>query len=203
VRLKSEARDARPTHARLDLFANSGCNLNEAELRAYGLVAQALAQHAFAWATHDEMHFVGQFPGVPRPIYDHVSMSTLEAVAYGLGRLKILKQLDQEHDYFVFDCEVPTSNIVAQHNWSDGPTFPELLLTFINLFGDFGTEHWGFSTKQNTPFGTNSRIKRTLEALVPLGYLAKTDAGFIWTDLIAPIMRVSYNFEDWSDPDAS
>jgi hypothetical protein len=179
--------------------------LNEAELRAYGLVAQAIAQHAFASATQDQKHYVGQFPGAPRPIYDHVSMSTFEAVAHDLCRLRILRPLDQQRDWafhFVFDCEVGASNIVAERNWSDGPTFTKLLLTFINLFGDFGTEYWGFSTKQNISFGNNSRIRPTLQALVPLGYLTETDEGYAWTELIAPVMRASYNSGDWLDQQA-
>jgi hypothetical protein len=176
--------------------------LNEAELRAYGRVAQAIAQHAFASATQDQKRYVGQFPGAPRPIYYHVSMSTYEAVAHDLWRLRILRPLDQQGDWafhFAFDCEVGASNIVAERNWSDGPTFSELLLTFINLFGEFGTEHWGFSTKKNISFGNNSRIRPTLEALVPPRYLTETDEGYAWTELIAPIMRASCNSDDWLD----
>jgi hypothetical protein len=179
--------------------------VNEAELRAYGLVAEAVAQHAFAMATAAQQEYVGHFPGAPRPIYCHVSTSTFEAVAHDLWRLKILRPLDQKGHWayhFVFDCEVRASSIVAERNWSDGPTFSELLVTFINLFGDYGTEYWGFSTKQNIPFGISSRIKPTLEALVPLGYLTETDEGYVWTELIAPVMRASYNSDDWLDQQA-
>ena len=176
--------------------------MNEAEVRAYGLIAQAIAKHAFAMAEDQNKEDGYRFPNATRPIYCHLATSTFEAVARDLWRLGILRPLDQKGDWafhFVFDCEISRSNILAERNWPHGPTLFELLVTFINLFGDFGTQYWGFSTKPNILFGTNSRITPTLEALVTLGYLEKTDGGYLWTELIAPIMYASYEADGWSD----
>jgi hypothetical protein len=184
--------------------------VNEAEVRTYGLVAQAIAKHAFAWADTDtaQGYYDSKFPEAPRPIFYHVSMSTLEAVADDLWRLGILKPLDRIGPldqqgwayHFAFDCKISESNIVAERNWPNGPTLIELLATFIGLFGEYGTEYWGFSTKPNVTFGANSRIMPTLEALASLGYLFKTNGGYVWTELIAPIMREAYWFDDWPAP---
>jgi hypothetical protein len=165
----------------------------EGEMRAYGLVAQAIAQHAFDQATAAQAHDRSVFPD-PRPIYYHQSMSAFEAAAEHLWRLRILRPLDEKSGWalhFVFDCEVNDSKIVAEHNRQEGPTFSELLATFVNLFGDFGKEKWGFSTERGMPFGNNSPIKPALEALASLGYLTTTENGYLWTDLIAPIMCAS------------
>jgi hypothetical protein len=179
--------------------------MNELELRAYGSVAQAVARHAFAMAEGENEDNRDAFPDAPRPIYYHWSTSTFEAVADNLWRLRILRPLDQKsYDayHFVFDCEVSVSNVVAERNAPNGPTLFELLVTFVDLFGDFGTEYWGFSTKQGVAFGAGGRIEPTLEALASIGYLTRTEGGHVWTELIAPVMRASYNFDDWPDPAA-
>jgi len=181
-------------------------DVSAAELRAYGLVAQAIAQHAFAWAEFEfeRRRHHSQFPEVTEPIFYHVSMSTLEAVAHDLWRLGILRPLDQIGDwafFFVFDCEVGESNLVAERNCSKGPTLFELLVTFVELFGEFGS-NWGFSSRPGLPFGIDSRILPTLDALSVLGYLQKTPGGYVWTELIVPVMRASNEYEYWSDPAA-
>jgi hypothetical protein len=178
--------------------------VNESEVRAYGLVAQAIAKHAFAWAEFEfeRKRHHSQFPEATGPIFYHISMSTLEAVVRDLWRLGILRPLDQIGDwafFFVFDCEVSESNLVAERNCSKGPTLFELLVTFVELFGEFGAEYWGFSAKPSVPFGIDSRILPTLDALSLLGYLEKTHNGYVWTEMIAPVMRESYEFKHWPD----
>ena len=180
--------------------------MNEAEARAYGLIAQAIAQHAFAMAEAQTKHplsrFEDSFPEARRPIYDHYSDSTFEAVAHDLWRLGVFKPLDQQGGWafhFAFDCDVSDANVVAERNCPNGPTLSELLVTFINLFGDYGTKYWGFSTKPRIAFGQNSRIEPALSALSSIGYLASTDDGYVWTELIAPVMRLSHMYEDWSE----
>lgn len=178
--------------------------MTDAERTAYGLVAKAIAQHAFATATATGKDYIGKFPEAQRPIYYHLSDSTFEAVAYDLWRLSIFRPLDQRRDWayhFAFACDVSESDVVAVRNSVNGPTFFQLMVTFINLFGDYGPEYWGFSTKQNTPFGISSRIMPVLDAFVALGYLTRTEAGYVWTERIAPIMRESYN-RDRIDPEA-
>jgi len=179
--------------------------MNEVELRAYGCVAQAIARHAFAMAESEDEENRHTFPDAPRPIYYHYSTSTYEAVAHDLWRLRILRPLDQQGDWayhFVFDCEVGESYAVAERNAPNGPTLFELLVTFVDLFGDFGTEYWGFSTKQGVAFGAGGRIEPTLDALSSIGYLTRTEGGYVWTELVAPVMRASYNSDDWPDPAA-
>src|SRR5579871_6913265 len=45
-----------------------------------------------------------------------------------------------------------------------GRPFAKLLVTFINLFGEFGSEYWGFSGKPNVTFGFGGKIAPTLLA---------------------------------------
>jgi hypothetical protein len=202
-------RFAHPTsymHERSPSTRTASPHMNELELCAYGYVAKAIAQHAFAAAETEDKDCRAAFPDAPGPIYHHWSMSNFEAAAHDLWRLRILRPLDESNGwafFFVFDCDVDESNLIAERNVSEGPTLFELLVTFINLFGDFGTEYWGFSTRQETRFGRNSRIKPTFDALAALGYLAKSEDGYTWTELIAPAMRASYNSDDWPDPAAA
>src|ERR1700755_312689 len=150
--------------------------MNDSELLTYGLVVQAIAIHAFAKAEAD--------PAVVGPVYFHDFVSALEEAASDLVRLGILSPLNDKRGcpYFVFSCEVGKSANVATRNWRKGPTFPELLVTFVNLFGEFGSEYWGFSSKPNDPFGENSKIASTLDALASLGYLTRTGNDYVWAD---------------------
>jgi hypothetical protein len=126
-------------------------------------------------------------------------MSTFEAVADDLWCLGILKSLDKHRVHFAFACEVSEANVVAERNWQRGSSLFDLLVSLVNLFGDFGTEYWGFSSKPGVPFGANGRLASTLDALASIGYLRKTDSGYVWTELVAPVMQASYEFEGWSD----
>jgi len=168
--------------------------VNASELKAYGLVAQAIASHAFAKANAD--------PAVAGSIYFHDFMSAFEDAAHDLVRLGVLKPLDQKPGcaYFVFNCEIDEASRMAERNWQIGPKFPELLVTFVNLFGEFGREYWGFSSKPNVTFGAGGRITKALDALASLGYLKKKDGGYVWTDRIVPVMLQSYEAEFWSSP---
>jgi hypothetical protein len=106
--------------------------VNEAELRAYGMVAQAIAQHAFAMAEAGK-EIESYFPEARGPVCYHYSMSIFEAVANDLWRLRILRPLDQKADWafhFVFDCDVDQSNRVAERNWQSGPALFDVLVTF-------------------------------------------------------------------------
>ena len=176
--------------------------MNELELRAYGLVAKAIAKHAFGMASPEQPGLRRNYPEAPPPIFFHHFTSALEQAACDLSRLGIFRPLDQGRNgdcCFAFDCEIEAADRVAERNWRRGPTLFELLVTFINLFGEFGSDYWGFSSKPNVPFGANSRITPTLDALASLGYLAKTHDGYIWTNLIVPAMLESYEFQFWSD----
>jgi hypothetical protein len=172
----------------------AGLDVTEEEARAYGLIAQAIAKHVFAQAAVPVEGDGSPFAEPPRPVYYHQSMSAFEAAAEHLWRLRILRPLDEKNGWafhFVFDCEVSESDVVAERNRRKGPTFSELLATFVNLFGDFGGKKWEFSTERDVPFGKNSPIKPALEALASLGYATKTESGYLWTELIAPIMCAS------------
>lgn len=171
------------------------------ELQAYGRVAQALARHAYAMAVSEDEDYRKAFPDAPGPIYYHWSTSTFEAVAHDLWRLGILRPLDQRGAWafhFVFDCPIDEANLVAERNAAAGPALAQLLTTFINLFADFGAQYWGFSTTPDVPFGLNARLTPTFDALASIGYLTKSEQGYTWTYLIAPIMRGSYFNEEWT-----
>jgi len=175
--------------------------MNDLELQAYGRVAQALARHVQAMAESEDKHNRHAFPNAPGPIYYHYSMSTFEAVASDLWRLGIMCPLDQHADWafhFVLSCTTDEACAVAQQNAAAGPSLDQLLVTFINLFADFGTEYWGFSTKPDIPFGLKARLAPTFEALAAAGYLTKSEEGYTWTYLIGPAMRASYFEEDWT-----
>lgn len=91
---------------------------------------------------------------------------------------------------------------MAERNWQDGsPSLPELLEAFIDFFDGYGKDYHDFSSAIYVPFGRNGRMTRILEALVPLGYVEKTDEGYVWTD-VEPVMRILYGFKSLSDPDA-
>ena len=175
--------------------------MNESELRAYGLVAKAIANHAFAMASPEQPGLRRNYPEAPPPIYFTHFTSAFEQAASDLSRLGIFRPLDQGRGNccFAFDCEIDESNNLAGQNWRRGPTFAELMITFINLFGEFGSEYWGFSSKPDIPFGAGSRIATTLDALASLGYLTKTAGGYVWTDRIEPIMLESYEAIFWSN----
>jgi len=182
-------------------------SINQSEQLAYGQMAQALARHAHYCAEHDGDHF----PGVSEPVYYHYSDSTFEGVADCLWRLNILRPLDQTGEWaynFVLDCEPSDACRVAISNRKSGPPFGELLYTIVNLFGDYGTEYWGFSTQRGVPFGKDGRLAPMLDALVPLGYLEKSETGYVWTERIVPIMYAAgwyeyntKNYSGWVDKD--
>lgn len=175
--------------------------MDKLELQAYGRVAQALARHAYAMAESEDKDYRHAFPHARGPIYYHWSTSTFEAVAHDLWRLGIVSPLDQRGDWafhFAFNCTIDEANLVAEQNAAAGPTLAQLLITFVNLFADFGTEYWGFSTKPDIVFGKNARLTPTFDALASIGYLTKSDQGYLWTYLIGPIMRASYFDEEWT-----
>lgn len=171
--------------------------MNELEKTAYGRMAQALAWHAHYSAENNGF----KFPGVTEPVYDHISDSTFEAVAVSLWKLRILKPLDEEGGWahhFIMDCKPDDACHIAMSNWKHGPNFDELLITLITLFGDYGTEYWGFSTQRDVPFGKDGRLTSVLDALVPLGYLHKSEPGYIWTERVVPLMYAA-GYEEEAD----
>lgn len=170
--------------------------MNETERHAYGQMAQALAWHADGWAKGWDF----KFPGVSEPIYHHFSDLTFEGVADCLWKLKIFRALDERHGWaanFVIDCKLDDACPIAIANRELGPRFEKLLYTLIYLFGDYGKEYWGFSTHRGIPFGKDGRLAPVLEALVPVGYLDKSEAGYVWTERVAPIMYAAGYEAEW------
>ena len=76
-----------------------------------------------------------------------------------------------------------------------------MLYTLVNLFGDYGAAYWGFSTERGVAFGKGGRLAPMLDALVPLGYLEKSEAGYAWTGRIAPIMYAAGYEKDVDEVD--
>jgi|ERR1044072_668779 hypothetical protein len=177
--------------------------MNDAQLRTYGELAQAIAAHVSKQLETDDVRTKTDRPQLrdaPQPLFHHYFMSTFEAVAEDLRRLGILKDWGEtvglKWAYFVFDCEPSDAGAVARRNWQAGPSFDELLRTFLELFGDWGTEYWGFTIERDTPFGNGSRITPALDALSALGYLDKTSEGFVWTKRATEAMHSAGNWQD-------
>lgn len=172
--------------------------MNERQLRAYGQLAQAIALHVFAMAERNDTQIREQerstavVQEAPSPIYHHDFMSTFEKAADSLCRLGIMRDLFDKQQrafvYFVFVCDVNEAGTFAERNWASGPSFDDLLVTFLDLFGDFGAKFWGFCTAPRRPFGLGSRIEPTFDALASAGYLTKTEHGYVWTHLVARSM---------------
>jgi len=170
--------------------------MNKAELNAYGQMAQALAHHADGWVKSWDF----KFPGTSEPVYHHLSDSTFEGVADCLWKLKIFRALDEQNGgaaNFVFDCKLEDAFSIAIANCNAGPSFEELLYALIYLFGDYGTQYWGFSTRRGLAFGRDGRLTPVLDALVPLQYVRSSEAGYIWTERVAPIMREAGYESEW------
>lgn len=167
--------------------------MDKTHLEAYGALAQALAMRTFAAAEKDDAELRGTnelLRKAPYPIYYHEHMSTFEKTATALEKLGIVKSfLSQAHPYYVFDCEVAEAHARVMQNWKNGPTFEELLELFVESFASFGPNYWGFSVESDKPFGQNGRIAAALDALVPLGYLSKSNRSFAWTKAADPILK--------------
>lgn len=179
--------------------------MNEAELRAYCQLAQAIAWHVYedakvGDATHRNAR--PEFQSAPYPIYYNWSMSAFEAASLRLIQLDVLKPLTPV--FFVFDCDVKDASAVAERGYKTGPSFDEILDTFVLLFGEYPRD-WGVSTERDVPkdyglipiehdpsFEVDPRIKPALDALESLGYATRTPKGFVWTDRIAPAMQRAY-----------
>jgi hypothetical protein len=179
--------------------------LNDAQLHAYGKVAQAIARRAFDKAEFDDDKMRKGRPELRNarwPIYHHDFTSAYEAAAQDLQRLGILRDYCEgswlQFTYFVFACDLDQADTIAVRNWRDGPSFDDLLVTFLALFGDLGP-YWGFSVTRGFPFGTDSRIASTLEALASLGYLVKTTSGYVWSERVRPQMQRAGYWQDDED----
>lgn len=180
--------------------------MNQDDLLAYGQLAQAMAMHIFSQAEHDDAKIREGRPELrdePWPIYYHYSTSTFERATDYLARLGILKGVGPHAKtipfYFVFESKVEDAAELAKRNWSSGPTLQELIVAFVDLFGEYGAAYWGFSTKRDTPFGEGGRIAPALDALCSLGYLRRTDKGFVWTKLSIDTMRSAGYWQE-TDP---
>ena len=170
--------------------------MNQAELNAYGQMALALA----SYADNSAKAWDFKFPEISEPIYHHLSDSTFEGVADCLWKLKIFKALDEQNGgaaNFIIDCKLDDAFSIAIANCDAGPSFEELLYTLVNLFSDYGTQYWGFSTRRGLAFGKDGRLTPVLEALALLQYVKNSEAGYIWTERIAPIMRRAGYESEW------
>ena len=161
-----------------------------------------MALHVFEHAKLGDDHYrtgMPEFRDVPAPIFHHMFMSVFEETASCLWRLGILRDVGSAagrgFSFFVFGCNVEDAGAVAERNWSAGPAFDDLLDAFVNLFGDYGIDRWGFSTERHVPFNVDERIAPALDALAGLGYATKADKGYVWTDLIAPTMYRTYSWQ--------
>jgi len=95
---------------------------------------------------------------------------------------------------FNFACEPQCDWELTEANWPRGPSLSDLLFTFVNLFGEFGINYWGFGTAPDTSFKPKWQgLTSAMNALVSIGYAETADDGFVWTDKMGPVM-VTANF---------
>jgi hypothetical protein len=172
--------------------------MSKSELRAYGAVAQALADNAFSMTSKDA---TDQFPG-QGPIYYHYSTSNFEWTAQTLWRLKILRPVELlAKDWacmFAFNCELKDAGDVAITNCKSGPLLRKLIENFLYLYDDYNPVT-GFSSAANQWFGAGSLLEPTFEALVAIGYIEKSSEGYRWTSLAATAM---YSTGCWEPSDS-
>ncbi|MDN4999600.1 hypothetical protein ACFQZO_01715 [Bradyrhizobium sp. GCM10027634] len=168
--------------------------MNDLEQRAYGKIAQALAERAFSIADGESptlaASLASHFPDAPRPIF---RQSVFKYLGRDLWRLRILRPLDPTEKnsayHFAFECDVKEADHIAERNWEHGPSLPELLETFIFHFENYGKEYHDFSSEIGVPFGRNGRLTSVLDALALIHYVEKTAEGYVWTDA-DPVVRV-------------
>src|SRR5262245_14269814 len=101
-------------------------------------MAQAIAQHVFEKAKHDDAEAREGRPEIQNvawPIYFPHFMSTFENAAECLRQLHVLNGVGDEDErlacLFAFSCEVSNVSAVAEQTWKEGPTFDELLAAFV------------------------------------------------------------------------
>jgi hypothetical protein len=168
---------------------------------AYRAIVQAITEHARSKAVSDSVCdscFLDGF-GLAggELIYSNDAMSTFEEVADVLERLGILRHLNSFYSTFI--CEPERDYQLAETNRSKGPSFLDLLNAFIDLYGEFGTEYWGFGTGSDVDFKPKSEaLTNAMNALATLGYAARSKNGFRWTSKAKPVM-VALGF--WPEPE--
>jgi hypothetical protein len=175
--------------------------MNQAELWAYGQVAETLTKHAYISALESGPLDWPSATKPTEPVYFHQCSSAFEWTTQNLWRLGILKNVrDGEPGlptHSVFTCAPAEAHMVAMKNWNSGSSLNDLIENFLYLVGDYGSEYWGLSTEPNKAFGKGSRIEAMLDALAGIGYLDKIDDGFVWTQRAAEAM---YKTGRWPDP---
>jgi hypothetical protein len=180
--------------------------MNELELHAYGKIAQTLAEIAYRFADNQKnaREIASRFPDVQPPIWEH-ALAFYESLTRALWSLRILRPLDETPRrwayHFVFECSVEEADQIAERNWQNGPDFHRLLEIFVDFVDGYFKEGYDFSSAALMPFGRNGRLTGVPDALVAIGYVEKTDEGYIWAD-IEPVMRILYGFKSFSDPEA-
>lgn len=164
--------------------------MDRKKLEAYCSIISAMSEHARGKAAgHDNAYFRKYYPHLASNeiVYSNDYMSTFEAVAEALCRLGIMKPLDRSCSIFI--CEPQQDYELAQANWSSGPSFSELLKEFVELFGEFGADFWGFGTSADTPFKPKSRTLATaMNALAAVGYAEHVGDSYRWTGKVEAAM---------------
>lgn len=160
------------------------------KLEAYCSIVSAVSEHARRKAAdHDNAYFRKYYPDLAsnQIIYSNDYMSTFEAVAEALYRLGIMRPLDRCCSIFI--CEPQQDFELAQANWSSGPSFSELLKEFVELFGEFGADYWGFGTAAETAFKPKWRtLTMAMNALASVGYAEQVGDSYRWTGKVEAVM---------------
>jgi hypothetical protein len=162
------------------------------KLEAYCSIVHAISEHAREKARHDDAHLRKYYPHLASNeiIYSNDYMSTFEAVADALDRLDTMKPLDRCCS--LFTCEPQQVYELAKANWSSGPSFSELLKEFIELFGEFGADYWGFGTSADIPFKPKSETLTTaMNALVSVGYAEQLGDSYRWIGKVGAAMAAA------------
>ena len=105
-----------------------------------------------------------------------------------LCKLQIMKPLNDIASDCTFLCAPEDVRYIAERNWQKGQSFEDLLTTFIALFGEFGTDYWGFSTDRDLWFEPGAHLCTVLTVLAEIGYASEERGHYRWTKKIYPVM---------------
>ena len=170
--------------------------MDENMLSAYCGLAEAIALQAHIKAVSEDKLLHNAYPGVDKNklIFFHDFMSTFERIGSDLVKLKIIEPINIAISIFITSTSEYRS--VAETNWRVGPSFDELLQTFVEYFGEYGGADGAFETRPDTVFRPREELIFTFDRLAELGYVDSAKDGYVWTEKIRSFM---YHAGYWSE----
>ena len=175
--------------------------MDDKTLSAYCYLAEAISIEMHRMAVADAEFLHKGYPSIDEKtlIFHHYFTSTFEGISEQLLRLTIFERINGNSSLFTFSKSDYGST--AKENWTAGPSFAEILNTFIEYFGEYGTQRFGFDTDPDALFHPTGLLTRAIDALAELGYLEKIDTDYRWTEKIRPSMYASGYWPEHAEPD--